>query len=39
LKAHGDLHAIEQFLFLEARLLDEKRWAEWSALFIEDGEY
>lgn len=33
------MHAIEQFLFLEARLLDEKRWDEWNALFIEDGEY
>lgn len=32
----GDL---EQFLYLEARLLDEKRWEEWGALFTEDGEY
>lgn len=34
-----DLRQIEQFLFLEARLLDEKRWDEWEALFVEDGEY
>lgn len=34
-----DLRAIEQFLFLEARLMDEKRWDEWQALFVEDGEY
>ena len=34
-----ELHSLEQFLFLEARLLDEKRWSEWEALFIEDGEY
>lgn len=34
-----DLRDIEQFLFLEARLLDEKRWDEWQALFVENGEY
>lgn len=34
-----DIRAIEQFLYLEARLLDEKRWDEWEALFVEDGEY
>lgn len=33
------LRAVERFLFLEARLLDEKRWEEWNALFVEDGEY
>ncbi|HEX2138889.1 MAG TPA: aromatic-ring-hydroxylating dioxygenase subunit beta [Woeseiaceae bacterium] len=31
--------ALEQFLYREARLLDEKRWEEWGALFTEDGEY
>lgn len=30
---------VEQFLYREARLLDEKRWAEWQALYVEDGEY
>ena len=34
-----DLRELEQFLFLEARLLDEKRWDEWEALFTEEGEY
>ena len=34
-----DILNIEQFLYLEARLIDEKRWDEWEALFIEDGEY
>ena len=34
-----DLRKIEQFLFLEARLLDEKLWDEWEALFVEDGVY
>jgi len=34
-----DLREIEQFLYLEARLMDEKRWDEWQALFVEDGEY
>jgi len=33
------LQALEQFLYLEARLLDEKLWDEWEALFVEDGEY
>lgn len=30
---------IAQFLYHEARLLDEKRWDEWYALFTEDGHY
>jgi ethylbenzene dioxygenase beta subunit len=30
---------VEQFLFREARLLDEKRWEEWLALFSQDGMY
>lgn len=30
---------IEQFIYHEARLLDEKRWDEWFALFTEDGHY
>jgi 3-phenylpropionate/cinnamic acid dioxygenase small subunit len=34
-----DLCEIEQFLYLEARLMDEKRWDEWQALFTEEGEY
>lgn len=33
------LRDLEQFLYLEARLLDERRWEEWGALFTEDGEY
>ena len=30
---------IESFLIAEARLLDERRWDEWLALFTEDGWY
>jgi len=30
---------IEQFLFREARLLDERRFEEWVNLFAEDGYY
>ena len=30
---------IEGFLIAEARLLDERRWEEWLALFAEDGWY
>jgi benzoate/toluate 1,2-dioxygenase beta subunit len=37
--AAPDLRLIEQFLFHEARLLDEQRWDEWNALFTEDGVY
>lgn len=30
---------IEEFLFLESRLLDQKRFEEWMELFAEDGYY
>ncbi len=32
-------YAAEQFLFHEARLLDEARWDDWLALFADDGWY
>lgn len=32
-------HRVSQFLFHEARLLDERRWNEWEELFLEDGVY
>lgn len=32
-------HAIEQFLYHEARLLDARDWEAWDALFTEDGMY
>ena len=32
-------HRIEQFLFREARLLDEERWDDWLALMAEDIHY
>lgn len=34
-----DQGELEQFLYREARLLDEQRWKEWSDLFTKDGEY
>ena len=34
-----DLRAVEQFLYREALLLDEKRWQEWLALYTEDCFY
>jgi 3-phenylpropionate/cinnamic acid dioxygenase small subunit len=37
--AQPTLRDLEHFLFHEARLIDEKRWDEWGALFTEDGEY
>ena len=30
---------IEQFLFSEAKMLDQKRYTEWADLFCEDGIY
>jgi 3-phenylpropionate/cinnamic acid dioxygenase small subunit len=33
------IRPVEQFLFHEARLLDERRWAEWLELFTPDGMY
>ena len=35
----ADLRFLEQFLYHEARLLDEQRWEEWNALYLEDAEY
>jgi benzoate/toluate 1,2-dioxygenase beta subunit len=34
-----DLRLVEQFLFEEARMLDERRFEEWMALFVDDGYY
>jgi benzoate/toluate 1,2-dioxygenase beta subunit len=33
------LREVEQFLFHEARLLDERNWDAWLALFAADGMY
>jgi ethylbenzene dioxygenase beta subunit len=32
-------HAVQQFLFREARMLDERRWEDWLALYAPDAEY
>jgi ethylbenzene dioxygenase subunit beta len=32
-------HRVQQFLFHEARLLDERRLQEWLALYADDAEY
>jgi 3-phenylpropionate/cinnamic acid dioxygenase small subunit len=32
-------HRVEQFLFREARLIDERRFAEWEELWEDDGIY
>ncbi len=38
--ADSDLrHAVEQFLFREARLADEHRYEEWEALWTDDAIY
>ena len=31
--------AVESFLYLQADILDERRWAEWLDLFTDDGIY
>ncbi len=33
------LRSVEHFLFHEARLLDERRFDEWLALWVDDGRY
>jgi len=33
------IRGVEQFLFREARLLDERKFSEWLALWTEDGRY
>ncbi|MEC7489561.1 MAG: aromatic-ring-hydroxylating dioxygenase subunit beta [Pseudomonadota bacterium] len=33
------LEEVEAFLVLEARILDERRWNDWLALFADDGWY
>ena len=36
---HSVHHAIEQFLYHQADLLDRKEWEKWIGLFTEDGVY
>jgi benzoate/toluate 1,2-dioxygenase beta subunit len=37
--AHGLQHAVEQFLYVQAELLDGKRWQDYIDLFTDDGHY
>ena len=37
--AATDIRDVEAFLTWEARLLDERRFEEWQALFVEEGYY
>lgn len=39
MSASVDQAAVERFLYQEARLLDERRYEDWVALFTEDGVY
>jgi 3-phenylpropionate/cinnamic acid dioxygenase small subunit len=36
---HSTHHAVEQFLYHQADLLDRKEWERWIGLFTEDGVY
>jgi 3-phenylpropionate/cinnamic acid dioxygenase small subunit len=36
---HSTQHAVEQFLYHQADLLDRKEWEKWIGLFTEDGVY
>lgn len=37
--AHAIQHAVEQFLYRQAELLDGKRWQDYIDLFTDDGHY
>ena len=37
--AHSTQHAVEQFLYRQAEILDAKRWEEYIDLFSNDGVY
>ena len=37
--AHDTLREVEQFLYRQAELLDEKRWDDFIGLFADDGMY
>jgi benzoate/toluate 1,2-dioxygenase beta subunit len=39
MSAAPSLRGLEQYLYREARFIDEKRWDEWAALFVDEGEY
>ena len=36
---HSTQHSVEQFLYRQAGLLDDKRWEDWIGLFTDDGVY
>jgi benzoate/toluate 1,2-dioxygenase beta subunit len=36
---HSTQHAVEQFLYQQADLLDRKEWERWIGLFSDDGVY
>jgi benzoate/toluate 1,2-dioxygenase beta subunit len=36
---HALYHRVQQFLYLEAELLDDRRFDEWLSLFEPEGEY
>jgi 3-phenylpropionate/cinnamic acid dioxygenase small subunit len=36
---HSTQHAVEQFLYHQADLLDRKEWERWIGLFTDDGVY
>ena len=37
--SHEILHSVEQFLYMEARLLDERRFRDWIELLADDIDY
>lgn len=39
LQAHLSRCEVEDFLYFEARLLDERRFEEWEALYTDDAQY
>ena len=37
--AKPELRALEQFIYREVRCIDERRWDDWLALFLDDADY
>lgn len=39
MSSEADLHAVEQFIYREARLADEHDYEQWESLWTDDGVY
>ena len=39
ISSNGTQRKVENFLYFQAEVLDERRWEEWLDLFTDDGIY